>query len=78
MTTKDFAIEKIRKMVNLFNNCNESFNQKYDFRQLERLYDAYKDCDYDFPPSYWSDRQIAEALKGKTPKFNDDEEPDYT
>jgi len=68
-----FGIDKLRRAVNLFSNCSESFNQIFTEHQLLKLADAYSRCDYDITPDKWAARQIREALKfGRAPKWSDD------
>ncbi len=60
----DIPIDKLRAMVALFNNCNETFNQLLRFHDLERVYDAYKASAYDYAPDQWTPRMLKAALAG--------------
>jgi len=73
-----YSIEKVRAMVRLFDNCNESFNQRFSVEELAKLHRAYVNCAWDIAPDRWEERQVKEALKGKVPVFDENENPVYT
>ncbi len=72
-----YSIEKLRAMVALFNNCDESFNQQFTIEELAKLHEVYQKCQWDIPPHRWSERQLSAALKGKVPMFDDNGLPVY-
>jgi len=68
------GIEKLRKCLNLFNNCNESFNEKFTIDELIKLYNAYMNAEWDFRPDEWTEEQIQSCLKyNRTPEWDEDE-----
>lgn len=71
-------IEKMRCVVNSFSYCNESFLMRFNVLELMKLYLKMIECDWDFLPDAWSDRQVREALKGTVPRWDNDENPVYT
>lgn len=74
----DFGIERLRRMVNLFNNCNESFNTRFTIEELVKLGDAYQRSEWDIPPDEWTERQIRDAIdKGRAPTWMQEDEPSY-
>jgi hypothetical protein len=64
------AIEKMRKMVKGFSNCNETFLQRYIFLELTKLYRMWLSSEHDFPPDTWTERQVREALRGIVPMWD--------
>lgn len=71
------GVELLRLTVRLCDNGNESFNMRFSADELIRLASAWESCEFDIPPHRWEARQVAEALRGTVPKFNDDETPKY-
>lgn len=70
------GIDILRKAVNLFNNCNETFNQQFTENELLKLYRMFSICGWDIPPDRWTVDQIDGALiLGKVPAWDDDEKP---
>lgn len=65
------GIEKVRRMRSLFSHCTESFNSRFSFEELGRIFDAYHTSGYDITPDRWSEEQVQGALKGVTPAFED-------
>jgi hypothetical protein len=59
------GIEELRIAVRLFNNCRESFNERYTLEQLILLYRAYARSDWDITPDEWTDDELAAALAGR-------------
>jgi hypothetical protein len=59
------GIEELRRMVNLFNNTTESFNQRYTVEQLVLIYRAYQRSEWDITPDYWTPKEVKLALEGK-------------
>lgn len=69
-------IDGLRSMVNLFNNCNETFNQRFTIEDLVKLYKAYKASEWDIPPDQWTEFQVRAALKyGTPPEWDENENP---
>jgi hypothetical protein len=58
------GIEELRIAVRLFNNCRESFNERYTAEQLLLLYRAYARSDWDITPDEWADDELDAALAG--------------
>jgi len=72
------GIQEAREIVNLFNGCNESFNQRFTFAELITLYRVWKTCEWVFTPDEWSQRQVDEAIKlGIVPEWDENEKPLY-
>jgi hypothetical protein len=67
--TPPVGIEKLRRMVQLFDGCNEDFNYSYTVEELVRLYDAYLSSGWEIYPDEWTRAQVHEALMGEAPKF---------
>ncbi len=65
------GIEELRKAVNVFDNCRESFNDRFTMTQLITLWRALHLCEWDITPDEWSERQVNEALRGIVPQFRD-------
>jgi hypothetical protein len=72
------GIDQLRLAVRLFDNCNETFNQRFTGEELLTLWRMYRECGWDIPPDRWSNRQVREALgKNVIPQFTDEERPFY-
>jgi hypothetical protein len=67
----DTGIEQLRKLVGIFNRCNESFLDPFTPEQLLKLYAAHVASEWDFYPDQWAARQVREALRGVTPKWRE-------
>lgn len=72
-----YGIEKLRSMVAMLNNNSESFNQNYSIEELCQLHNMALKCLWDYRLDQWSKRQIAEALQGIVPQWDDNEQPLY-
>ncbi len=72
-----FGIDELRRAVNLFDRCRESFNQQFDAAELVAIWRAFTASGWDIPPDRWTERQVEEALKGRAPTFEDQERPTY-
>ena len=72
-----FAIIELRHMVSNFNRVTESFNQRFSMEELVQIHRAWMASGWDFHPDQWTERQVQEALQGKAPRWNDQEEPVY-
>jgi hypothetical protein len=76
--SEEFGVDRLRAMRCLFDNCNESFNQRFSVAELVKLFDAYRGSEWDIPPDQWTVRQIVEALRdGRAPTWSDDSTPAY-
>lgn len=75
---KLFDIEKMRMAVNAFSYCNETFLQRYRIADLMKIRLAWVKSEWDFFPDQWTERQVREALRGKAPMWDDNEQPIYT
>ncbi len=67
------AIDLLRYAVNLYDQCNESFNQSFKSPiDLIRLADVCQRMDWDVYPDQLSERQIQEAINfGTIPDFKE-------
>lgn len=70
-------IEKMRRAVNAFSYCNETFLSRYNILELMLLHLTMVNCEWDFLPDQWTDRQVREALKGIVPCWDHNEMPVY-
>lgn len=79
MTDADklFGVEELRRAVNLFDNCNEGFNQQFTAEELLILWRMYCVCGWDFAPDEWTDIQVENALNGIIPTWDKNERPMY-
>lgn len=72
------SIDLLRYAVRLFDNCNETFNQKYSDQELLKIATAHQKTEWDYYPDQWAPRQLQELLNlGKDPKFDDNGNPSY-
>jgi len=71
------GMEKLRKAVAAFNNCNESFLDKYDPLELLSIYEAWVKSDWCITPDDWEEQQVTNALFGIVPQWDDNEKPIY-
>lgn len=78
MSAELTGVEQLRRTVALLNNCNETFNDRYTAAELMRLGEMYRACAWDFAPDRWEGRQLAEALCGIVPQWDENERPVYT
>lgn len=74
-TTEETGADELRRIVNVLNNTRESFNERFSARELVRLGKAYLACGWDFTPDKWTEKQVREALAGKVPAWDDNENP---
>lgn len=72
------GMEKLRKAVSLFNNCNESFLDRFTVTELLCIHDAWLKSEWCIRPDYWEEEQVTQALFGIVPTWDDDEKPVYT
>jgi len=68
-TRKLYGIDELRRAVNIFSHCNETFNQSYSAAELLCLADAQMRSGWDFCPDEWNERQVQEALQGTAPQW---------
>ncbi len=72
------GIEKLRRVVKLFDYCNESFNTTWTIEELLKLADTCWKSGWDFFPDQYTERQLYEALKwGILPQWDEREKPKY-
>ena len=72
------GMEKLRKAVSLFNNCNESFLDRFSEAELLCIYEAWSKSGWDITPDDWEEQQVTNALFGIVPQWDNDEKPLYT
>lgn len=65
-TNTFMGIDLLRISVNLFNNCNETFNQKFTMEELCKITKAHLNSKWDIYPDEWSEEQIKAALENGT------------
>ncbi len=66
------GIELLRYAVKLFNDCNETFNQRFTGTQLLTIADCMQRCEWDIYPDQWTERQVQECIQfGMVPKWED-------
>ena len=82
MNIKEFeertGMEQMRVIVAALNGCRESFLDQFTIPQLIKLYKAWLNSKWDFMPDEWTDRQVKNALRGKAPMWDNNENPIYT
>ena len=72
------GIELLRRVVKLFDYCNETFNSRYTPEELMSLARICWASGWDFFPDQYTHRQLHEALKyGRLPTWDDNERPVY-
>lgn len=71
-------MQKLRRYVNLFDNCNEDFNSRFTIPELIKIAEMHATCGWDFYPDQWTDRQVKEALQGILPQWDSNERPSYS
>lgn len=54
---------------------NTKNQQRWTAEEWLKLYDAYKVIDWDFTPDEWTEQQVADALAGLVPQWDDNENP---
>lgn len=74
VATKDHTIDLLRRLVKWANNQPECYVQGLSVNELQNLYRAHSECDWNYGLDRWSDEQRAEgACTGKAPTFEDSE-----
>jgi len=71
------GIDKLRKMVNCFDYCRESFNERFSVKELSSIFDAQTKSDWCYLPDEWTERQVLDALKGIVPQWDEEGNPVY-
>jgi hypothetical protein len=69
--------EELRAVVRWMDNTNEGVLDPYTPAQLIQLYEMFVASGWDFTLDQWTERQRIEALGGKPPSWNDEEQPVY-
>lgn len=67
-------IEELRHMVRNFNNCRESFNERFTIEQLITIHRAWMASGWDIYPDAWEPEQVEEALQGIPPQWHTETE----
>jgi len=75
MSHTETGADELRRIVNVLNNTREGFNDRFSARELVRIGKAYLACGWDFTPDQWTAKQVREALAGKVPAWDEDENP---
>lgn len=75
MSGAEFGIDELRAARNIFSYCNETFNQRFTTEELLAIAKAHRAAAWDFLPDTWTDQQIAEALRGIVPEWDENERP---
>jgi hypothetical protein len=74
VATKDHAIELLRRLVKWANNQPECYVQGLSLNELQNLYRAHSECDWNYGLDRWSPEQRAEGARtGKAPTFEGSE-----
>lgn len=69
------GIDRMRRAVSAFGDCNESFLQSFSEDSLMKLWRAWALSPWNFRPEYWTVLQIREALTGIVPNWDENEMP---
>jgi hypothetical protein len=72
-----FAIEELRHIVRSFANVNESFNQRFTLTELVTIHRCWMASGWDIYPDKWTPLQVAEALRGIIPSWDEYEAPRF-
>jgi hypothetical protein len=73
------GIEELRHLVEIFNACNETFNDPFTAEELIRLYRVHLASGWDFYPDQWDERQVRDAIDhGIAPRWDKRERPIHT
>lgn len=66
------SIDFLRYAVNLFSNCNESFNQEHTAEELLKIADCMQRSEYDILPDRWTHAQLYQAIDfGEVPNWEE-------
>lgn len=71
------GILDLRSAVDLFAQCRGDFGLCFSADECLAISRAYSESGRRVLPDRWTARQIAEALKGRTPTFDDQERSTY-
>lgn len=69
--------EELRDLDTLYQHTPEGFSDQFTLDQLIKIWRAQRASEWDFTPDMWTRRQVKEALKGKVPRWDDNERPVY-
>lgn len=72
------GMNQLRRAVRALDNCREDFLDRFTAIQLLRLHRMWVASDWGIAPDTWEARQVAEALRGVPPRFDDSERAVYT
>lgn len=75
MSGPQFGIDELRRAAAIFSHCNETFNQRFSVEELLTIARAHVAAKWDFLPDAWHEQQIAEALCGIAPEWDESERP---
>lgn len=67
--------EELRAAVRMLNGCSESFLDRHTLAELVTICRAWRAAEHDYPPDTWTTRQVAAAIRGIVPRWNDKGEP---
>lgn len=71
------GIQKMRDMVKVFSNCNETFLNRYRIQELIKIYRMWLKSEWNFYPNKWTERQVREALRNQAPMWDINGKPVY-
>lgn len=74
---KRSGADELRTIARNMDATTESFNDRFTAEQLLTIGRAFLASEWDFYPDQWTARQVREALKGKPPRWDDNEKPVY-
>ena len=70
------GMEQLRAMVRLFDDCRESFNDRFTVVELAAIYRAHIASGWDIYPDEWADFQVQNAIKyGTVPQWDYNDRP---
>jgi hypothetical protein len=73
----DNGADEMRLIVRNMNRARESFNSEYTSEELLQLYRMQWASGWDISPDQWTPRQVREALAGRAPQWDENEQPRY-
>lgn len=71
------GIDLLRYAAHLFDQCNETSNQRQSAEELLRIADACQRSEWDYYPDQWTLRQTKEAIRGIVPDWKEERVPNY-
>ncbi len=67
------GIDLLRRAARIFDNCNESFNTRFNASELLLLARACCGSDWDILPDSWEEQQVQQAIHlGLPPAWKED------